>query len=329
MKLPTKLLAQLLTCTFAAVAALAVPAAHAEYPDKPLRLIVPFPPGGNIDATARIISAGLGQRLGATVIVENRAGAAGLTGSEFVARSDADGYTALLGSTGALAPARALHPGTPLQPTKDFAGAGPLARAPLVLAVRTGLPPQNLKDFIAYAKKNPGKLTMASAGVGTAAHLTGELFQKLSGTKFLHVPYKGSSLAVADLLGGHVDLTFDQLASTLTQIKAGKLRALGVTTAQRTNIMPELPTLAESGLPGFEASTTTGLLFPKGTPAPVIAKVNAALQEVLKQPDVQKQFRDLGSDVLLGSGADFDRILRDETAKWDGVIKDAGIAPVE
>ncbi|OZI36952.1 hypothetical protein CAL29_00465 [Bordetella genomosp. 10] len=320
---------KLLTRFLAVLACCACTAAHAQYPEKPLRLIVPFPPGGNIDATARIISAGLGARLGGTVIVENRAGAAGLTGSEFVARSDADGYTALLGSTGALAPARALHPGTPLHPTKDFVAAGPLARAPLVLAVRPDLPAGDLKSFIAYAKAHPGKLTMASAGVGTAAHLTGELFQKLSGTRFLHVPYKGSSLAVADLLGGHVDLTFDQLASTLAQIKAGKLRALGVTTAQRTSIMPELPTLAESGLPGFEASTTTGLLFPAGTPAAVIAKVNAALQEVLKQPDVQRQFRDLGSDVLPGSGADFDRILRDETAKWDGVIKDAGIAPME
>ncbi|MBO9354827.1 tripartite tricarboxylate transporter substrate binding protein [Bordetella petrii] len=304
-------------------------AAHAQYPDKPVRLIVPFPPGGNIDATARIISGGLAERLGQPVVVENRAGAAGIVGSEYVARAEPDGYTMLLGSTGALAPLRSLHPKAQLQPTQDFAAAATLARAPLVLVVSPALPVKDLAGFIDYAKARPGKLTMASAGVGTAAHLTGELFQTLSGTQFLHVPYKGSSLAVADLLGGHVDLTFDQLASTLAQIQAGKLRALGVTTAQRSSVMPELPTLAESGLPAFEAGTTTGLLFPAGTPSAVLAKVNAAVQEVLGLPDVQRQFRELGSDVLVGSGADFDRILRDETAKWNQVIQDAGIKPMD
>lgn len=302
-------------------------AAYAQYPEKPIRLVVPFPPGGNIDATARIISGGLSEHLGQTVIVENKAGAAGIVGSESVARSAPDGYTLLLGSTGALAPVRALNPQTPLNPTQDFVAAATLARAPLVLAVSSKVPSTTLAEFIEYAKAHPGTLTFASAGVGTAAHLTGEYFQKLSGTDFLHVPYKGSSLAVADLLGGHVDLTFDQLASTLTQIKAGKLKALGVTTAQRSSVMPELPTLAESGLPNFEASTTAGLLFPAGTPADVIAKVNAAVQKTLQQPNVQQQFRDLGSDVLIGTGADFDRILSDETEKWNQVIKDAGITP--
>lgn len=315
--------------TLAMLACCAGVAAHAQYPEKPVRLVVPFPPGGNIDATARIISGGLSQRLGQTVIVENRAGAAGIVGSEYVARAQPDGYTMLLGSTGALAPVRALHPQAQLQPTKDFAAAAPLARAPLVLAINPKVPAKTLAEFIAYAKARPDTLTLASAGVGTAAHLTGELFQKLSGTRFLHVPYKGSSLAVADLLGGHVDLTFDQLASTLSQIKAGKLQALGVTTAERSGVMPELPTLAESGLPGFEASTTTGLLFPAGTSNEIISKVNAAVQDVLNQPDVQRQFRELGSDVLIGTGADFDRILNDETKKWNNVITEAGIKPLD
>lgn len=319
MKLLTKLLA-IITCCIGA-------SAHAQYPEKPVRLIVPFPPGGNIDATARIISGGLGERLGQTVIVENKAGAAGAVGSEFVARAAPDGYTLLLGSTGVLAPLRALNPHTSLEPTQDFVAAAPLARAPLVLVTSTNLPPKTLTEFIEYAKARPDALKFASAGVGTAAHLTGEQFQKLSGTQFLHVPYKGSSLAVADLLGGHVDFTFDQLASTLSQIKAGKLNALGVTTAQRSSVMPELPTVAESGLPNFEASTTTGLLFPAGTPQEIVAKVNTAVQDVLRQPNVQQQFRELGSDVLMGSGADFDRILRDETQKWEGVIKEAGINP--
>ncbi|SAI68487.1 putattive exported protein [Bordetella ansorpii] len=322
MKIALRLAAALLLC------AGALPA-HAQYPEKPLRLIVPFPPGGNIDATARIVASGLSQSLGQPVIVENKAGAAGIVGAEFVARSAPDGYTAVLGSTGALAALKALHPNARLEPTQDFAAAGTVARAPLVLAVSAALPVKTVAEFISYAKERPGKLTMASAGVGTAAHLTGELFQKLSGTKLLHVPYKGSSLAVADLLGGHVDMTFDQLASTLAQIKAGKLHALGVTTETRSSVMPELPTLAESGLPGFEASTTTGVLFPAGTPKAVLDRVSAAMKESLAKPEVRQQLRDLGADALPGSGADFDRILASETVKWNKVAQEANIQPAD
>jgi tripartite-type tricarboxylate transporter receptor subunit TctC len=303
--------------------------AHAQYPDRPVRLIVPFTPGGNVDATGRIVASGLTEVLGQAVIIDNKAGAAGLVGSEFVAHAAPDGYTMLLGSTGALAPLKGLHPHATLSPTKDFAAAATIARAPLVLAISPSIPVKDLAEFIAYAKQRPGKLAMATSGVGTAAHLTGELFQKLSGTRFLHVPYRGGAVAVADLLGGHVDLTFDQLASMLSQIRAGKLHALGVTTAQRTSVMPELPTISELGLPNFESSTTTGLLFPVGTPKNIIAKMNAAMQTVLRMPKTKNQFRDLGSDVLLGSGADFDRILASEIDKWSKVIKQAGIQPVD
>src|SRR5690606_12772122 len=291
--------------------------------------LVPFPPGGKIDATARIVASGLSQELGQSVIVENKAGAAGIVGAEMVARSRPDGYTAVLGSTGALAPVKALHPNAQLEPTKDFAAASTVARAPLVLAVSAAMPVKNVAEFIEYAKERPDQVTTASAGVGTAAHLTGELFQKLGGTKFLHVPYKGSSLAVADLLGGHVDLTFDQLASTIAQIQAGKLHALGVTTSARSSVMPELPTLAESGLPDFEASTTAGLLFPAGTPQEILDQINTAMQVVLNTPEVQQQFRDLGADALPGTGADFDRILASETAKWNQIIQEAGIQPMD
>lgn len=303
----------------------AATAAAAAYPDKPIKLVVPFPPGGNIDATARIVAAGLSDKLGQSVVVENRAGAAGLVGAELVARSAPDGYTALLASTGALAPLKALNPSAALTPERDLVAAGPISRAPLVLVVSPRVPAKSLKEFIGYAKSQPGKLTIATAGVGTAAHLTGEYFQKQSGTKLLHVPYKGSSLAVADLLGGHVDVTFDQLASTLPQIRAGKLKALGVTTAQRTAIMPDLPTLAEAGLPGFEAATTTGLMFPKGTPQDVIARVSTALQQTLADAKVAKQFGELGADVHAGPAEEFDRTLRQETAKWGKVIQEANI----
>lgn len=323
--MPAKLLGALLFTT-AAAAAVAPASAYAAWPDKAVRLVVPFPPGGNIDATARIVAAGLADALGQPVVVENRAGAAGLVGAESVARAPADGYTMLLASTGALAPLKALNPDANLTPERDLVSAGPISRAPLVLVVSPKVQATSLKEFIAYAKTRPGKLTFGTAGVGTAAHLTGEYFQKQSGTQLLHVPYKGSSLAVADLLGGHVDLTFDQLASTLPQIRAGKLKALGVTTAKRSSVMPDLPTLAEAGLPGFEAATTTGLMFPKGTSPEILSKVNTALQKTLARDATAKQFRELGADVSAGSPADFDKTLKEETAKWGQVIRDAKIS---
>ncbi len=299
--------------------------ARADYPDKPIKLVVPFPPGGNIDATARIIANGLTARLNVAVIVENRPGAAGILGSEFVARATPDGYTMLLGSTGALAPAKALNPAMNLDPVKDFVAASPISRAALVLIVNPTLPIQSVADLIHYAKAHPGKLTIASSGTGTAAHLTAELFQSMSGTQFLHVPYKGSNPAIADLLGGQVDLTFDQLASTLPQIQSGKLRALGVTTLARTAVFPELKTLSESGLPNFESSTTTGLLLPKGTSADAVKKINAEVQAILKTQETQQKFAALGADVQIGTGEDFDNTLAADMQKWAKVVKDAGV----
>jgi tripartite-type tricarboxylate transporter receptor subunit TctC len=299
--------------------------AHAAFPDRPIKLIVPFPPGGNIDATARIVAAALSQPLGQPVVVENKAGASGQIGAEFVARSPADGYTILLGSSGALAPAKALNPAMKLDPIKDFEAATPIARAPMVLVVNPQLPVKNVKELIALAKAKPGQMAAASPGTGTLAHLSAILFESVSNIKLLHVPYKGSAPAVTDLIGGQVQISFDQLASTLPNIKAGKLRAIGVATAQRSAIVPDIPTLQEQGLAGFESSTTTALLLPAGTPREVMDKINAVWREVQKSPKVREQFHALGSDVLDGTGADFDKVIATELAKWTKVVKDADV----
>ena len=309
----------------ALLAVVAGSAAHAEFPDRPLRLVVGWPPGGNTDSTARIAAEGLSKVLKQPVIVDNKPGAAGMLGYDIVVKAPADGYTMVLGATGALAPAKALDVEMRFDPVKDFVSAGPIASAPLLLAVRPTLEAATLAEFITYARARPGKLTMATSGTGTAAHLAGELFQMMTGIKFLHVPYKGSSQAIADLLGGQVDLTFDQPASTLAQIQAGKLRALAIATKARSSLLPELPTFGEAGLPGFEASTTSALMFPAATPPAVIQRINEALREVLRLPETKAKFAALGNDVVEGAPADFDNLLQADIQKWTKVVMDANV----
>ncbi|MGH8813625.1 MAG: Bug family tripartite tricarboxylate transporter substrate binding protein [Advenella sp.] len=297
----------------------------ASWPQQPIRLVVPFPAGGNIDATGRIIAKGLGEQMKATVVVENKAGAAGLVGAQSVMRAKPDGYTALLASTGSLAAMRALDPNVPLDPAKDFVSAGPIAIAPMLLIVNNDLPARTLPEFLKYAHSKSGELTMGSAGTGTSNHLAGEMFQNLSQTKFLHVPYKGSGPAMTDLIGGQIDLMFDQMASSLPQVKSGKVRALAVTTNEKSALMPELPTIASAGLKDYEASTTTGILFPAGTPASVTKHVNDALRTILQNPSVRTQLEQLGTEAKPGTPEDFQHILQNETDKWTGVVKAAGI----
>ncbi len=314
----------LLLSVLALALVLAPLAARADYPEKPIRIIVPFAPGGNVDLTARYIAPKLSGILSTPIIVENRPGAAGLIGSEFVAKAAPDGYTVLLGS-GLLALPLALNPKPGFDPLKDFSATSAISRVPLVMVINPALPAKTLSEFIALAKASPGKITMASTGNGLSNHLTGELFQSVTGTKLTHVPYKGSGQALIDLVAGHVDVMFDQLSSSIGFIKSGKLRAFGVTTLSRAGAMPELPTLAESGLTGFEASTTTGILFPAATPPAVVAKVNAALIKVLQLPATREHFVRSGADVVESSAGTFDRIMREETVKWTKVVRDANV----
>jgi len=309
-----------------AVLVLAVQAtAMAAYPEKTIRIIVPYPPGGNIDITARTIAPGLSEALGQSVVIDNRGGAGGTIGSELAAKSAPDGYTLLLGSTGTLASSPALYPKLGFDPIKDFAPTSLVSIVPLVVVIHPSIPARNVKEFIALAKARPGRITMASAGSGTSNHLTGELFQSEAGIKLIHVPYKGSGPALIDLMGGQVDVLFDQLTSAIGHIRGGKLRALAVTTLKRATALPELPTVNESGLKGFDASTSTGILLPVATPRDIVSKVHVSLIKVLRLPATRESFARIGADTLESSPEEFTRFLREEIAKWSKVVRDAGV----
>jgi len=300
-------------------------ARSASYPEKPIRIIVPYPPGGNIDITARALAPGLIEALGAQVVVDNRGGAGGTIGSELAAKSAPDGYTLLLGSTGTLTTAPALYPRLGYDPVRDFATTSLVSVVPLVMVVHPSVPAKTVKEFIAVAKSRPGRLTMASAGSGTTNHLGGELFQGATGIKMIHVPYKGSGPALVDLMGGQVDVHFDQLSSAIGFIQGGKLRALAVTTLKRSAQMPAIPTMDESGVPGFDASTFTGIVLPAATPRDVVTKLHAALVKVLRAKATRDSFARFGAETLESSPEEFARFIREDLAKWSKVIRDAGI----
>ena len=300
---------------------------HAAYPDKPIKVVVPFAPGGNIDLTARLISKALTTELGQPVIVENKPGAGGLIGAELVSRSAPDGYTLLLASSGSLSAAPALFPKMNIDATRDFRTSRALTTVPLVLAISPRLPITSVDALISYARANPGKLTMASTGIGTSNHLAGELFQRLSGVTFTHVPYKGSSQALNDIIGGQVDLMFDNVPTSLGFIKAGTLRGLAVTSAQRSEALPELPTLIEAGIAGYEASTTTGIAMPSATPDEAASVLDQALARALASPDLQASILQMGASPAKMSPGQFSAVLKSEQAKWTKVIVDANVAP--
>ena len=300
-------------------------AAFGAYPDRPIRLIAPFAPGGNIDITARTIAPGMSEQLGQAVVVENRGGAGGRIGTEFVAKAAPDGYTWLLGSSGSLTvnPVFTSHPA--YDPLRDFAATSLVSEVPLVLAVHPSLPARNAKQFIALAKAKPGEILMASAGTGSNTHLTGELFQVLTGVKLTHVPYKGAGPAVTDLIAGHTHCIFDQVSSSGRFVKVGKLRALAVTSTKRSAILPDVPTMAEAGAPGVESSAFTGVFLPSATPRDIVARIHAALVKVLERPAVRETFSRLGAEIIKSTPEEATRRISGDLAKWRKVQQKTGI----
>ncbi len=295
------------------------------YPSRPIRVIVPFVPGGNVDITARTVAPALGDALGQPVVVENRPGAAGMVGAQAMMSSPADGYTLMMGSNSSLAVAPNLYPSWPYDPVKGIAPISNLAITPFVLVVKLGLPAQSLAEFVKLAKEKPGQLSMASGGNGSSNHLVGELFQMMTGLKFSHVPYKGTGAALVDLAGGQVDLLFDQASSTVPNVRGGKIRALAVASSSRQSALPDTPTFAEAGLRDFEIDNFTGLVGPAGMPADAVAKVHAAAVKALATPQVKERFASLGVQPVGDTPEQFGALIREDLARWSRVIKSAGV----
>ena len=295
------------------------------YPSKPIRIVVPFAPSGNIDITARVIAPGLTEVLGQPVIVENRGGAGGRIGSAQVAKSLPDGYTLLLGAPGTLVAQPVFHDDIEYQPLRDFVYTSLISLVPSALVVHPSMPVRGVKEIIALARAQPGSLLMGSAGQGSGTHLMGELFQSMAQVKFTHVPYKGGAAASVAIVSGQIHLAFDQVSSAGPFIKTGRLRALAVTTAQRSKLLPEVPTIDASGLRGFDYSTWTTLAIPAATPKDIVQKLRDAVDAVIAQPRTREAFEKLGAEVVPGTAEEFTRRLQQDYARWVRIRKETGI----
>jgi len=295
------------------------------YPTRPVRIIVGFAAGGTTDIISRLIGQWLSERLGEQFIIENRPGASANLATEAVVRAPADGYTLLaLVATNAIN--ATLYDKLSFNLTRDIAPVAGLIRSPLVLEVHPSVPVKTVPEFVAYAKANPGKITMASFGTGSTSHVAGELFKMMAGVNLLHVPYRGSGPMLTDLLGGQVQMTFDNLPASIEHIRAGKLRALAVATAMRSEVLPDIPTVADF-LPGYEASAWNGVGVPKDTPAEIIDKLNNEINAALADPKIKARIAELGAAVFPSSPSEFGKFIADETDKWAKVVKFAGIKP--
>jgi tripartite-type tricarboxylate transporter receptor subunit TctC len=306
-----------------AVSISSVPAQAQDFPTRPIRMVVPYAPGGNVDISARIVGPVLSELLGQPVVVDNRPGGGGNVGAALVAKAQPDGHTLLVGSSGPLTINPIVYKDMPYDSIKDFAPVSRVQSVTLVVLANQKFPVNSVRELIDRAKAQPGKVTVASAGTGTTNHFAIELFANMTGTRLLHVPYKGSGPALTELLGGQVNVMFDQLTSSMGFIREGRLKVLAVTAAKRVSALPNVPTLAESGVPGYEASTFLGILAPAGTPAAVVNQLNAAIRKVMDMPAVQERFRSLGTDPGASSPQEFAAIIRDELTKWQRVAKEA------
>jgi tripartite-type tricarboxylate transporter receptor subunit TctC len=296
-----------------------------QYPERSIKILVGFAAGGGTDVAARIVAQKLTETLGQSVVVENRPGASGMIAAETVAKSGADGYTLMMGTQTTLAVAPALYRKFAIDATRDFVGVAKAGVSPLVLVVHPSVPARSVMDLIALAKASPGTINFGSGGLGTTPHMAGELFSIQAGIKMVHVAYRGEAPAINDLLGGQLHLIFANLSAVIGNVKAGSLRALAVTGAQRAATAPEIPTVAEAALPGFEAATWFALVAPAGTPREIVRRLNREVTQIVTQPDVRQRFADLGMTIDAGPPEALDAYIKSEILKWSKVIKDADI----
>jgi tripartite-type tricarboxylate transporter receptor subunit TctC len=303
------------------------PATHAPaqtYPGKIVRIVVPFPAGGGVDATARTVGQKLSEQLGQPVVIENRAGAAGTIGADYVAKAPPDGSTFLVAGPGSISVATLVFSKLPYVPTRDLAPVSMLVTMPYILVTHPSVPARNARELIALAKARPGELRMASGGAGTGQHLAGELFNMMAGTRMLHIPYKGTAPALADVMGGHADLTFSD-PSVLPQVKSGKLKAIGVSGTERYEPLPQVPVIAQSGLPKFDAVNWYPMMAPGGTPGEIIARMNAEVLKALKDPVVRERLMNQGLIPAGDSPAELAAFIREDTKRWTPVVKATGV----
>lgn len=301
-------------------------AAQSDYPEKPIKIVVPFPPGGTTDALARMLAQSMSENLGQPTVVENKVGAGATIGADYVAKADPDGYTLLVGAAHHTI-AQNVYKDLPYDFGRDLTGVGIIALVPNVVVVNASVPAKTVEELVALAKSKPGQINYGTAGVGTAHHLFGEMFKLSTDTDIVHVPYKGSAPAVADLVGGQVQLMFDTVTSALPQIKAGKTRALAVTTGKRSTALPDVPTLGETVIPGFDYGTWFGIMAPAGTPQPILEKLNAEIVRMVTRPETRKQLIDMGTEPVGNSIKEMNDQVKAELTQYGVVAKKIGLAP--
>lgn len=313
--------------SIAALAAMAfsLGAMAQDFPNRPVRIVVPWPPSGNVDITARTVAPALAEALGVQVIVDNRPGAGGTTGTAAVAKSAPDGYTLLLGSSGTVTNAPAVYKNITYDPVKDLTAIGPIQSVPMVLTAAPKTPVTNFAEYVAYAKSKPGQVSVASAGNGSSNHLAIELLMRQTGLKLIHIPYKGSGPAITDVLGSQVESMVDQMTASIGHIREGRMKALAVTSKARSPMLPSVPTLGELGVANFEASTFTGIFGPAGMPQAVVDKLHAALKKALAVESVRERYRGMGVEIMDMTQADFSAYVRTDFEKWRTVARDANI----